>query len=114
MLHRPQSDGQPEVVKQIITMYLCYPVADRPKSWLKWLPWGEFCYNSSYQSALKCSPFKVMYDRDPSPMVFYQPENTKVVAIDAQQQDRDKFLEEIKARRVQAHVTMKSYQDQPR
>lgn len=55
-----------------------------------------------------------MYDRDPSPMVFYQPENTKVVAIDAQQQDRDKFLEEIKARRVQAHVTMKSYQDQPR
>jgi transposase InsO family protein len=108
----PQSDGQSEVVNRIITMYLRCLAGDRPKSWLKWLPWAEYCYNSSYQSALKCSPFKVVYGRDPPPMVSYQPGNSKVAAIDVQLQDRDAFLEEIKARLVQAQVTMKSYQDQ--
>jgi hypothetical protein len=110
----PQSDGQSEVVNRIINMYLRCLAGDRPKSWLKWLPWAEYCYNSSYQSALKCSPFKVVYGRDPPPMVSYQPGNSKVAAIDVQLQDRDAFLEEIKARLVQAQVTMKSYQDQRR
>jgi hypothetical protein len=109
----PQSDGQSEVVNRIITMYLRCLAGDRPKSCLKWLPWAEYCYNSSYQSALKCSPFKVVYGRDP-PMVSYQPGNSKVAAIDVQLQDRGAFLEEIKARLVQAQVTMKSYQDQRR
>jgi hypothetical protein len=95
-------------------MYLRCLAGDRPKSWLKWLPWAEYCYNSSYQSALKCSPFKVVYGRDPPPMVSYPPGNSKVAAIDVQLQDRDAFLEEIKARLVQAQVTMKSYQDQRR
>jgi hypothetical protein len=47
-------------------------------------------------------------------MVSYQPGNSKVAAIDVQLQDRGAFLEEIKARLVQAQVTMKSYQDQRR
>lgn len=41
----PQSDGQSEVVNRIITMYLRCLAGDRPKTWLKWLPWAEFCYN---------------------------------------------------------------------
>jgi hypothetical protein len=36
-----QSDGQSEVVNRVITMYLRYPAGDRPKSWLRWLPWAE-------------------------------------------------------------------------
>jgi hypothetical protein len=57
----PQSDGQLKVVNRIITMYLRYLAGDRPKSWLKWLPWAEFCYNSSYQmvslQSLRQPPF---------------------------------------------------------
>jgi hypothetical protein len=49
----PQSDDQSEVVNRVITMYLrCLP-GDRPKSWLRWLPWAEYCYNTSFQSTLK-------------------------------------------------------------
>jgi hypothetical protein len=106
----PQSDGQSEV-NRIIIMYLRCLAGDRPKSWLKWLPWAEFCYNTSYQSVLKCFPFKVVYGWDPPPMVSYQAGDSKVVAIDAQLQDSDEFLAEIKDRLVQAQVTMKSYQD---
>jgi hypothetical protein len=48
----PQSDGQSEVVNRIITMYLRCLAGDRPREWLKWLPWAEFYYNTSYQTAL--------------------------------------------------------------
>jgi hypothetical protein len=72
----PQSDGQSEVVNRVIVMYLRCLAGDRPKSWLKWLPWAEFCYNSSYQTALQCSPFKVVYGRDPPTMVSYSPGTT--------------------------------------
>ena len=45
----PQSDGQSESANKIITMYLRWLTGDRPRNWLEWLPWAEFCYNSSYQ-----------------------------------------------------------------
>jgi hypothetical protein len=44
----PQSDGQSEVANCVLTMYLRCLAGDRPRSWLQWLPWAEFCYNSSY------------------------------------------------------------------
>ena len=53
----PQSDGQSEVVNRIITMYLRCLVGDRPRSWLQWLPWAGYCYNTSFQTAIRCSPF---------------------------------------------------------
>jgi hypothetical protein len=44
----PQSDGQSEVVNHVIMMYLHCLVGDRPKSWLRWLPRAEYCYNTSF------------------------------------------------------------------
>jgi hypothetical protein len=63
----PQTDGQSEVANKIITTYLCCLAGDRPRSWLRWLPWAEFYFNSSYQTALKVTPFEVVYDRTPLP-----------------------------------------------
>jgi hypothetical protein len=57
----PQTDGQSEVVNRVIVMYLQCLAGDRPKTWLQWLPWVEYCYNPSYQTAIKCPPFKVVY-----------------------------------------------------
>lgn len=54
----PQTDGQSEVTNRIITVYLRCLAGDRPKSWLRWLPWAEYCFNTSYQSALKTTPFR--------------------------------------------------------
>jgi hypothetical protein len=44
----PQFDGQSEVVNKIISMYLRCHTDDRPRHWLIWLPWVEFCYNTSF------------------------------------------------------------------
>jgi hypothetical protein len=68
----------------------------------------------SYQTALKCSPFRVVYGRDPPALISYTPGAARVVAVDQQLQDRDTFLEEIRERLIQAQVTMKQYQDKSR
>jgi transposase InsO family protein len=61
----PQSDGQSEAVNKVITMYLRCLVGDRPRQWLKWLQWVEYCYNTTFQSSIRTSPFKVVYGGDP-------------------------------------------------
>ena len=53
----PQTDGPFEAVNKIIAMYLCCIMGDCPRAWLDWLPWAEYCYNTSYHSALCTSPF---------------------------------------------------------
>lgn len=107
----PQSDGQSEVVNRIVTMYLRCLAGDRPCSWLQWLPWAEYCYNTSYQTAIRCSPFRVVYRRDPPALLSYQPGLARVAAVDRQLQERDQFLEDIKDRLLQAQGAMKSKHD---
>jgi hypothetical protein len=68
----PQTDGQSEVTNRIIVVYLRCLASDRPRSWLRWLPWAEYCYNTSYQSALKATPFEVVYNRAPPQMLPYR------------------------------------------
>jgi len=63
----PQSDGQTEVANKVIVMYLRCMTGDRPKQWLRWLPGAEYTYNTAYQSALRDTPFRVVYGRDPPP-----------------------------------------------
>jgi hypothetical protein len=92
----PQTDGQSEVTNRIIALYLRCLTGDRPRSWLHWLPWAEFCYNTSFQSALKTTPFNVVYGWDPPPLLKYQAGMSSVAAVDAQLKDRDEFLGEIR------------------
>jgi hypothetical protein len=107
----PQSDGQSEVVKRVLTMYLRCLAGDRPRTWLQWLPWAEFCYNTSYQTTLKCSPYKVVYGRDPPTIISYQHGASKVAAVDQQLMALDEFIADIRGRLIQSQVTMKEYHD---
>jgi hypothetical protein len=68
LVFHPQTNGQSKVTNCIITIYLHYLAGDRPQSWLHWLPWAEYCYNTSYQTALQAMPCQVVYGWAPSPM----------------------------------------------
>jgi hypothetical protein len=68
----PQTDGQFEVTNRILGVYLRCLAGDQPRSWLRWLPWAEFCYNTSLQTALHATPFKVVYGRDPPALLSYE------------------------------------------
>jgi hypothetical protein len=108
---RPQTDGQSEVTNRMILVYLRCLASDRPRSWLRWLPWAEYCFNTSYQSALKTTHFHVVYGRAPPEMIPFQGGSAKVVAMDRQLRDRDFFLAEIKDRLLQAQTVMKATYD---
>jgi hypothetical protein len=107
----PQTDGQTEVVNRIIGMYLRCLSGDRPKDWIRWLPWVEFCYNSSFQTAICDTPSRVVYGRDPPSLISYEPGTAKIAAVDQQLLERDEFLADIKERLLQAQATMKQQYD---
>jgi hypothetical protein len=48
----PQLDGQTEATNKVIVMYLRCLTGDRPRQWLRWLPWAEYIYNTAYQTAI--------------------------------------------------------------
>ncbi|XP_073359923.1 uncharacterized protein [Aegilops tauschii subsp. strangulata] len=64
--YHPQTDGQTERVNQCLEMYLRCAVHDSPTKWAAWLPRAEFWYNSTYHSALGCTPYKALYGQDPN------------------------------------------------
>jgi len=47
----PQTDGQSEIVNKVLAMYLRCATGDRPRAWVDWLAWAEYCYNTSYHGA---------------------------------------------------------------
>ena len=53
----PQTDGQTERVNQILEKYLRAYVNSRQDNWVELLPLAQFCYNSSYHSSSRMTPF---------------------------------------------------------
>ena len=108
----PQTDGQSEVVNRIIVMYLRCVTGDRPRSWVDWLSWAEYCYNTSFQTALRATPFEVVYGRPPPPLLPLQHGAAQTQAADTMLRDRDAFLEEVRERLLQAQQYAKRYYDE--
>lgn len=81
--YHPQTDGKSEVVNRTLEMYLRCFSCSKPKQWAKWLPWAEFCYNTSWHSAIKRTPFEVVYDREPPTLLSYFKGTDKVAAVEA-------------------------------
>jgi hypothetical protein len=70
----------------------------------------KYCYNTSYQTALKATPFEVVYGRPPSTLLPVLPGATRVAAVDCQLRDRDIFAE-VRDRLLQAQGIMKLAHD---
>jgi hypothetical protein len=92
----PQLDGQSESANQIIIMYLHCLTGDRPRDWLRWLPWAEYIFNTAFQSSLRETPFRVMYSRNPPSIRSYEQGETWVAAVARTMEERAEFLEDIR------------------
>ena len=107
----PQTDGQSEVVNKVIAMYLRCVTGDRPRAWVDWLAWAEYCYNTSFHTALRATPFEVVYGRPPPPILPYTPGTAKTEAADVILRNRDDILAEVRQRLLQAQQLSKRYYD---
>lgn len=60
--YHPQTDDQIEVVNRCLECYLRCMISDRPQEWPQWLPLPKWWYNTAYHSAIKMTPYEVVYD----------------------------------------------------
>jgi hypothetical protein len=107
----PQSDGQTEAANRIIVMYLRCFTEDRPRQWLRWLPWAEYTYNTAYQTSIRDTPFRVVYGRDPPSIRSYEPRETRVAAVAQDMEAREAFLADVRYRLEQAQASQKLHYD---
>jgi hypothetical protein len=74
-------------------MYLRCLTGDRPKEWIRWLPWAEFCYNTAYHKSIHTTPFELVYGSNPPQLKSYSPGNAVVPSVDDLLTECDQFLE---------------------
>ncbi|XP_073050542.1 transposon Ty3-G Gag-Pol polyprotein isoform X1 [Primulina eburnea] len=109
--YHPQSDGQTEAVNRIVEMYLRCFTGDYPTKWVGWLSWSEYCYNTSFHSSLRTTPFEAVYGRPPPRLLSYCPGLSRIDSVDKELQTRDQVLGELKNRLLQAQNSMKTQYD---
>lgn len=83
------------MANKIIAMYLRCLKGDRLRQWLRWLPWAELCYNTSFQTSLQSSPIKAVYGREPPSLRCYEQGDGRIPAVAQLFPDRNEFLAEI-------------------
>ncbi|GAA0174021.1 hypothetical protein LIER_27498 [Lithospermum erythrorhizon] len=112
--YHPQMDGQSEVVNRCLETYLrCY-ASDQPRNWMRWLAWAEYWYNTSFHTASKHTPFKVVYGRDPPSLIRYQRGITPISSIDEMLEERDVILDDLRMHLLRAQQKMKDTADKKR
>lgn len=90
--YHPQSDGQTEVVNRCLETYLRCFAGRKPTTWVQWLPWAEFWYNSSHHSATNTTPFRALYGRDPPRLLRFGDVPTANAEVEVMIHDRDALL----------------------
>ena len=92
-------------------MYLRCVTGDRPRAWVDWLAWAEYCYNTSFHTALRATPFEVVYGRPPPPLLPYTHGTTRTDAVDGLLRSWDEVLAEVRQRLLQAQELVRKYYD---
>ena len=62
----PQTDGQTEIMNQIVEDTIRHYVSPDQKDWDEWLTPVEFAINKSYQESVRSTPFRLNSGRDPN------------------------------------------------
>jgi hypothetical protein len=109
--YHPQTDGQTERVNQCLEQYLRCAVHDHPHKWRQWLALAEFWYNTTYHTALDCSPFKILYGYTPPVMAVPWLREEGDMDVTTWLQERQVASELLRERLAQAQNRMKQMAD---
>jgi hypothetical protein len=92
-------------------MYMRCLTGDKPRQWLRWLPWAEFVFNTAYQTSLRDTPFRVIYGHDPPSIRSYEPGETRVAAVAKSLEEHAEFMANIHYQLEQAQAMQKLHYD---
>ncbi|KAL0549900.1 hypothetical protein IC582_014395 [Cucumis melo] len=112
--YHPQSNGQTEVVNRGVETYLRCFCNEKPKEWVKWLPWAEYWYNTTFQRSIGMTPFQIVYGRQPPTILSYGSSLSKNSTVEEMLQERDVVLISLREHLRLAQEQMKVYADRKR
>lgn len=112
--YHPQTDRQTEVVNKALETYLRCFIYGKPKTWLSWLHWAEYSYNTAPHSSTKMSPFQALYGRTPPILKRVGHGDTVMGSLEELLQERDAELDELKFHLLRAQQIMKINEDKHR
>ncbi|XP_071924822.1 uncharacterized protein [Coffea arabica] len=87
---------------------------DHPKAWYSWLRLVECWYNTNFHSAIRTTPFQVVYGQAPPVHIPYIPGLAIVDAIDRSLATRERALHTLKHHLKNAQHRMKQLADKHR
>ncbi|MCI20881.1 hypothetical protein A2U01_0042044, partial [Trifolium medium] len=109
--YHPQTDGQTEVTNRILETYLRCFVSETPRLWVNFLALAEYWHNTSYQSAIRMTPFEALYGRAPPSIRSYAASATQVASLDEMLIHRQQVLLLLKSNLAKAQMRMRSLAD---
>ncbi|CAJ2651382.1 unnamed protein product [Trifolium pratense] len=112
--YHPETDGQTEVVNRCLETYLRCFISDQPKTWVAWIHWAEFWFNTNFHSATGKTPFEIAYGRLPPHVTRWVLGETRVEAVQRDLIDRDEALRQLKHQLLRAQEKMKNQADKKR
>ncbi|KAM1946460.1 hypothetical protein ACFX13_001313 [Malus domestica] len=112
--YHPQTDGQTEVLNRTLEHYLRCFVMNKPRDWIQWLPWAEWWYNTTFQSAIQLTPFQALYGYPPPTVSTYLPGASLVHLVDITLRDRDALLKYLRENLQLAQHRMRQHADKHR
>lgn len=81
--------------------------AEAPQSWRKWLPLAEWWYNTTYHTAIKCTPYEIFYSQPPPIHLPYLPGESSSAVVDRSMQKREEIINMLKFHLLRAQNRMK-------
>ena len=88
--------------------------SERPRDWVNWLPLAEWWYNTSYHTAIRTTPYEVVYGQSAPTHLPYLAGNSNVDAVDRCLQTREAAIRMLKFYLQRAQNRMKQQSDKKR
>ncbi|GJW99634.1 retrotransposon-related protein [Tanacetum coccineum] len=113
-VYHPQTDGQTEVVNRSLECYLRCMCGEKPKEWVNWIVLVEYCYNNSYHTTIKTTPYHVVYGQAPPDHITYTNGESLVDVVDRSLSAREAAIDLLKFHIKRSQNRMKSLADKHR
>lgn len=82
-------------------------ISEHPATWTTFFSWAEFCFNSSYHSAIRIMLFQALYVCLPPVIPPYTQGSSSIQALDDLLTERDGLLHRLNVNILQAQNRMK-------